>query len=352
MYLEAAVTAGIAFTVAALTVGYLARVLRGRGKFDLPNERSAHKIPTPRGGGVGLAAGFAAGLAIGAFALGLPAPHWVILAGAGALALVGAWDDWREPLPVGLRLLIQSAAAAAVLIVIGPIERLPLPSPLDFELGIGGYLLGWVWIVGVTNIYNFLDGIDGYAGVQALVAAAALMVFSFDAAFAPAGAALAGAAAGFLMHNWRPARIFLGDSGSTAIGFLIAAMPFQAAPAVRPEATFVAALSLWFFLSDGAYTLLARAFRGEKFWLGHNAHLYQRLVRSGLDHNEVALRIGAAGLILVMATLAYGTAGGVVFGWPPLLLACLAFLALLYWTRNRESRAVGRGVEMTPSAGI
>lgn len=354
MLFELAATAAAACAVAALAVGYLSRALRHRGKFDQPNHRSAHKVPTPRGGGVGLAAGFAAGMAVAAFILGLPAPQWAILCGAAALAAIGARDDWAEPLSVRIRLLAQSAIAAGVVAVAGPLDRLPLPGPLDFELGPWGYLLGGIWIVGVTNIYNFLDGIDGYAGVQAIVAAAALMLFAYDPSFLAAGAALAGASIGFLLHNWRPATIFMGDSGSTSIGFLVAAMPFQAPAAVRPEATFVTALALWFFLSDGAYTLLSRALKGEKFWLPHNRHLYQRLVRSGLDHNEVVSRVGGVGFLLLLAVVAYSKGAGEVFAWPPLAMAAVAFLALWIWTRAREARAERRGgsIEATGSASV
>ena len=272
--------ATIACIASMLSVGWLAKRLRRLGKCDAPNARSSHSAPTPAGGGVGIAIGMAAGLCAAGLLFEMAPPPWVILLGSATMVLVGAADDWTGGLPAGRRLALQAAAAALVVGVTGPIVRFPLPAPADVAVGWLGYPLSIFWIVGVANVYNFLDGIDGFAGMQGALAGLALIVLPLDPSFAVAGWCLAGACLGFLRHNWSPAAIFMGDSGSLAIGFLLATMPFSAPEAARGEVIFWMALALWFFLSDGAYTLLRRIARGERFWEPHRMHL-QRLVQRG-----------------------------------------------------------------------
>lgn len=289
--------AAVSFAVAAAGAGWLAQWLRRRGVVDVPGERSSHVTPTPRGGGIAVLGGAAAGMLLLRVGAGVELPGVPLLAAIGLIALTGLADDLRG-LPAWLRLLVQTASAAVVVAQGFMLENLPLPAPLDLPAGVLAPALTWLWLVGVTNLFNFLDGIDGYAGWQAVLGCAGAIGMGLGPSMSAAAAATGGAAAGFLLRNWHPARIFLGDVGSTALGFFLAACPLTAAPERRAEAVFTMAMLLWFFLSDGAYTLVKRLARGERIWMPHRSHLYQELARRLGRHDAVVKRVGAAGLLL------------------------------------------------------
>lgn len=263
---------------------------------DQPNERSLHVTPTPRTGGVGVMAGLLAGWALVALAGLGSLPLAAALTGAGGLALVGLADD-RFGLSARLRLLAQLLVAGAYLALLGPAG-----GELEW-LALG---LGLVWM---GNLYNFMDGSDGLAGGMALFGFAA---FAVAAALAgQAGLALvctgvAAAAAGFLVFNFHPARIFMGDVGSVPLGFLAGALGLAGRES--------GAWPLWFpllvfapFILDATVTLLRRALRGERIWQAHRTHYYQRLVQMGLGHRRTAL--------LAYALMA-GTGGAGVLALP------------------------------------
>ena len=155
--------------VSWMSVAALVPILKHRGAMDIPNSRSSHEVPIPRGGGIGLLAGFGVGLAVAA-AFGLPMPGWPVIVGLALMAGLGAYEDFNGGLPVAGRLVVQVAAAGFVIQSLGPMQRLPLPAPMDLELGPLGWPLSVLWVVGVVNIFNFLDGIDGFAGFQGAVA--------------------------------------------------------------------------------------------------------------------------------------------------------------------------------------
>jgi UDP-N-acetylmuramyl pentapeptide phosphotransferase/UDP-N-acetylglucosamine-1-phosphate transferase len=303
---------------------------------DVPGPRSSHARATPRGGGVAVVAALAAALAL-ASASWRERPEIVafVLAG-GFLAAVGLADD-RFSLPAAARLVLQVLAAGALVAVTGGVERAPLPPPLDVHLGAAGAALAVLWIVAVVNFYNFLDGIDGLAALQGAVTGLGIALAGWDPFASLAAAALAGACAAFLVFNWSPARIFLGDVGSLLLGFTFAALPLLAAPADRPRAVFFVAVSLWLFLADAAFTLVRRFARGARWDEAHREHLYQRLVAAGATHRTVALALGGGALVLTAAALA-GWRRGPAFESIAALVA-MALFAL-------EWRAVrGRGAD-------
>ncbi len=306
-----------------------------RGILDVPNERSSHETPRPRGGGLGILVGILVGSGAG-WACGMDPPGPAFWMGAGLMALVGFLDDRTGGVSVLWRLLLQIAAAGLVVLQAGGLSRLPLPAPLDVPLGPFGIPLAVVWIVGVTNLYNFLDGIDGYAGLQGVVAGlgmAALLVVHPPLAF---GLVLAGACLGFLAHNWHPARIFMGDAGAYLLGFMLAALPFEIGPAERPRLVFATTLCLWFFLSDGTFTILRRLVGGEKIWTAHRSHLYQRLVRAGMSHGAVALRVGAAATVVAALGILVVYHRSTPGAWVVLMGAAAAFWLYYKITTSRE----------------
>jgi UDP-N-acetylmuramyl pentapeptide phosphotransferase/UDP-N-acetylglucosamine-1-phosphate transferase len=324
----------IAISVSWLVTGRLIPILRRRGVLDIPNARSSHTVPTPRGGGLGIIAGLVAGV-LTAVLLGLQSPRAELLLGAGLIALISFLDD-RLALSARLRFALQLIAAAMVLARAGGLEYLPLPGPLDLASGYLAVPLALAWIVGVTNIFNFLDGIDGFAGLQGALAGLGLALLGQADVFTAVGLAIAGACSGFLFHNWHPAKVFMGDVGSGTLGFLLAALPFELPQAERRTAVFAVAMFLWFFLSDGVFTILRRLSRGEKIWVAHRSHLYQRLTAAGLRHHQVTLRVlSAAGLLTLLAVAAVRRGSG-LSQWLVFGLALAGFLAYAYLTVQKE----------------
>lgn len=264
---------------------------------DIPNDRSLHTRPTPRIGGLGI-------VPVVAIAIALFAPSlWLIAAGMLFVAAVSQVDD-RRGLPARVRF------AAHLMLVIAVVAIYPAREPV-WLLAIVAFLM--VWLI---NLYNFMDGADGLAGGMTLLGFAGYSVGALISAhpsteLALAAAAVAGAAAGFLVFNFHPAKIFMGDAGSIPMGFLAGALGYWGwCGDVWP---------IWFpalifspFIGDASVTLLRRMLRGEKIWQAHRDHYYQRMVRSGLGHSKTACVwyvIMLSGIILADLSL----------GWPSTL---------------------------------
>jgi UDP-N-acetylmuramyl pentapeptide phosphotransferase/UDP-N-acetylglucosamine-1-phosphate transferase len=279
----------------ALSLGLtwlLRRWLLRRQILDRPNERSSHEAPTPRGGGIAVLA-----VLLPAWALIEPA-LWPQLLGALALAAVGWWDDLKG-ISAWPRLLVQIAAVAVGLWFMRPLSDGQftgglLPQPFDALLA----GIAWLWFV---NLFNFMDGIDGIAGSEAVsiglgIAVLALWLGGFGDLDRLA-VALVGAVLGFLYWNWHPARIFLGDVGSQGLGYLLGFLLLRTAG----DGAWAAALILpLYFWVDATWTLLARTAAGENILAAHARHFYQRSLRLGRRHDQVTgtILIGNAALIL------------------------------------------------------
>ena len=277
--------AAFAFTFAATP---LARALALRLNIvDRPNHRSSHVRPTARAGGVAILLGVA--LAIISFAPQAPLPAAVVL-GAAAIAIVGLIDDVRG-LRASVRMAVHLAAAVtAVLVGALIIRTIDVPLRVPLVLGALAIPITIFWLVAMTNAYNFMDGINGIASLQAIAAGiglSAIFLQRDDAGAAAVAAALAGAAAGFLPWNFPKASIFMGDVASGTLGFLFAALVVRAA---NDGESFVAAsLVLLPFYADSGVTLLRRLARRERVFEAHRTHFYQRLNRHGWSHAAVSL---------------------------------------------------------------
>lgn len=317
------------------------RIAQRRALLDEVNERSLHTVPTPRLGGVAIVTTSIIG---GCLACALPSKTLPALLGASsALALVGLRDDLR-PLPASLRLLVQLALASAFVVVVGVPPLLLAPGVvLPIATPIAGAVLV-VWTVGLLNVYNFMDGMDGLAASQAVSASSALALLLVGVA-APAvvGAlpvfafVVAGASLGFLAHNAPPARMFMGDAGSTFLGMVFASLAILGLLEGVPLA--VSALPLAPFLLDGTFTIARRASKRERIWTAHRSHLYQRAVQTGLSHREVLLVYLAwlavgAGSAWLAARGAAETAGA----WA---LAIAGLVVVWRWVVRRESDRAG-----------
>jgi UDP-N-acetylmuramyl pentapeptide phosphotransferase/UDP-N-acetylglucosamine-1-phosphate transferase len=278
------------FAATALAVRAVLGFLRRRSILDHPNERSSHSRPTPRGGGLAVTPV----ILVGWFLLGgagfLLSGQGVVMAGAAAL-LVLSWRDDRVSLPARLRILVHLAAVLAGLYAL-PAKQMIFQGWLPFWADRAAAAILWLWFL---NLYNFMDGIDGITGIETLCIAGGLWLLS--PAQAQAGV-LAGASVGFLMWNWHPAKIFLGDSGSVPLGYLLGWLLLRMAG----DGLWAPALILpAYYLADATITISKRALRREKIWQAHRQHFYQRAVQAGSSHARVSVMILLADIALVEA---------------------------------------------------
>lgn len=258
---------------------------------DYPNERSLHSRPTPRTGGVGiLAAVYVVGLAsVIYYGFAGDEPLW--LAGLGALVGATSLADDRFGLSPVYRLVAHAVAGALLVYAVFRLPGVTLPG-LYWELSRPLIdLFAVLFVVWMINLYNFMDGMDGFAGGMAVIGFGAFGFLGWMASvplFAAMSWVIAAAAGGFLVWNFPPARIFMGDVGSAVIGFLAAALSLWAArDAIFP--LWVAVLVFSPFIVDATVTLIRRAIRGEKVWRAHKSHCYQRLAQIGWGHKKTVL---------------------------------------------------------------
>ena len=316
---------GVASILAALGVaaswaltGLVRRYAVARQVMDVPNHRSSHTVPTPRGGGLAIAVVAIAGLLAGA-ALGAVDGRIVVALVGGALATGGiGWMDDHGDVSARGRFAVQIVAAAWGVWWIGGLPSLDLGTR-TVSLGPLGFVLAVVGVVWSINLYNFMDGIDGLAGGQSVLAGViggGLLLLAGDAPLAYVSLLFAAGSAGFLVWNWAPAKIFLGDVGSGLLGYLFAIL---ALASERRDAVPVLAWILIFglFVVDATATLLRRMLRGERWYEAHRSHAYQRLVRAGWPHARATGTVLAVNACLGVLALAAVLRG-------ELLLACFA----------------------------
>ncbi len=299
----------LSFVISYLGVEAFRRWSLRKELLDIPNDRSSHTRPTPRGGGIVIVFVSLAAYIITASITGT-AIAWGFVVGGVLVAFV-SWLDDLYSLTFVWRFLVHCIAAAVVVFNVGYFSILaPFDSSYTLDLGVVGAAVTALWIVWVINAYNFMDGIDGIAGLQAVVAfigwsAAAWVVGS--PAIALFAAASAAACLGFLIHNWAPAKIFMGDVGSAFLGFSLASIPLlitSNAPASLPDMPILAVAFIWPFVFDTLLTFFRRLFRGEKVWTAHREHLYQRMIIAGRSHKTVSKIYGVLASIIVIAAFA------------------------------------------------
>ena len=318
----AVVAGGISFLVAGALVPVLVSFAAGRNLLDVPNLRSSHEVPTPRLGGVAIFVGTLVGAAILR-----PEGAWPLLAAAALVWAVGLADDLSN-----LRFYTKAAAQALVASILLLLYPPPILSGAPGALWVAAFALGALFLVALTNAFNFMDGIDGFIGGVALVNALFLAALAGEAgAFLPA---LAGAAAGFLVWNINPASIFLGDSGAYFLGFGLAAIALYApVPADRwtPLGFVAGAIVFAPLLFDTAYTLVRRlrTGAGKNIFSAHREHIYQRITpTTGLHRRTSNLYYGASAIAgfaaLLVARGGISTLAGIA-----LALACCGSLAAL-----------------------
>jgi UDP-N-acetylmuramyl pentapeptide phosphotransferase/UDP-N-acetylglucosamine-1-phosphate transferase len=315
-----------------------------RNLLDRPNERSLHNVPVSRLGGVAIASAiWLALLTLHTLRGSVPGKlelAWLMT--SLPIATLGLVDDIR-PLRASTRLLLQFSVAGVFCVVAGIPRGVSLVVSSTMVLPPLISLVFWTFfIVAVLNIFNFMDGMDGLAATQALGAALSIggvLFLRHQLQLAALCAVTAAASVGFLFRNYPPAKIFMGDAGSTFLGFSFASLAVMGADIEPGVPLTVVVLGLAPFLSDGTFTLLRRGFRRETVWKAHRTHLYQRAVTAGLTHREVLVRYA---LWIVCGGAAAVYASGAAL-WAMVALFGGALCALCFavvWVGCLERRSV------------
>lgn len=333
-----ALSALVAWGVAEL-VYHSAEALR---LVQAPNHRSSHVQPTPNGGGLGIVvAGSLAGVGLVLFSgwtLG-----WFVLGLSALLAAVGLLDDIQH-LPARVRFGVQVAVCAGLLFWLGDLPRLTFSAGLELELG-GWILSGLLLLAGVwwINLFNFMDGIDGIAGAQAvfiLLGGAVLSAWvNAEVMSSPVWVLMlcvVAATVGFLLLNWPPAKIFMGDVGSTWLAFMVFALALLSVQAGwLSYATWLVLAAV--FVTDATMTLTTRLLRGERWYEAHRNHAYQKLARHWGGHRPVTLRAVAVNMLWLAPLAGACTAWPQwAFVWVPLAYAPLVIGAVALGAGRQE----------------
>lgn len=316
-----------AFTVSAVLTGLIRAHAPSLGLIDVPNERSSHTIPKPRGGGLAFVAAFLLGmaalLALDTISLRL----FAAVAGSGLLVAAVGWIDDRKGLPASRRALVHGAAAVWALAWLGGVPPLDLGFTTLAWGGIG-QVVGVIGIVWLINLYNFMDGIDGLAGSEAVavgIGAGLLLLGRGEGALASVAGLIAAACLGFLFWNWPPARIFMGDVGSGFLGMVFAAL---AIASMQQQAMLLWQwmILLGVFVTDTTFTLLRRVARGARWHEAHRSHAFQKAAQRAGRHLPVTT--GALGITILWLFPWAFLAGSVPrFALPILAVALLPLVA-------------------------
>jgi len=316
-----------AFLASALFTALVRRYLLRRKVLDIPNGRSSHSLPTPRGGGLSIVVVFLGIVLWFAHRGDISASLGSALIWGGlAVAGVGFLDD-HFPVPPRVRLLVHFAAAGWALWQLNGMGPLHL-GWIRWDWGWVGQLVALVGLVWMINLYNFMDGIDGLAGVEAVCASGLgglLLAWSGLGGLAEGALALAGASAGFLVWNWPPAKIFMGDVGSGFLGFVFGVLAISSAKE-RPWLLWPWLILLSVFIVDSTVTLIRRLTAGARWYEAHCSHAYQHAARRWGSHVKVTLTIALVNVAWLFP-LAWGACV-----WPATgpLFAVVALAPLVY----------------------
>jgi Fuc2NAc and GlcNAc transferase len=301
-------------------------------KMDIPNERSSHQTPTPRGGGLSCVATSIVGFLLLILDNTLDRTDLLALCFAGIIvAITGHLDDRQKISGAMIRLVLHAIGAIVLMIGIG------FPSQISIfdqavNTGIIGSILGVIYLMWLLNLFNFMDGTDGIAASEAIFVCVAGAILNYhtlsDINLSAAAVVLAASTFGFILYNWSPAKIFMGDVGSGYLGIVIGGLSLIAANQ-DPELLWMWIILLAVFVSDATITLICRLLRKQKPHVAHRSHAYQHLAIRFNSHAKVALLVLAINVawlfpiaFLVANKQLVGTTG-VVIAYIPLLIAAL-----------------------------
>jgi len=322
-----------------LGVWIIRRYAERRQLLDHPNERSSHSLPTPRGGGLAIVL-----LVTGTGLWFMREADWsrnlVYIVCGVVIAFLG-WRDDTHSLSPRVRFAVQGLVAAASIWGLGYFSSVTIPLFGKLGLGAVGVVITFLWIIGLTNAYNFMDGIDGMAGGVAFAAGLGWVLLTSNIPYLAnsfvfwIALAIAGSSLGFLGHNWHPAKIFMGDVSSTFLGYSFAVMPLMAANE-EGDALMLGTLLMWTIIMDAGVTFIRRALNREKLLFGHRDHVYQWLVIGGYSHAQVS----ALYILLTFVALILASAWG---NGSRLASALILFgLPLTYYVLHRHANMLNK----------
>jgi UDP-N-acetylmuramyl pentapeptide phosphotransferase/UDP-N-acetylglucosamine-1-phosphate transferase len=350
-WLVAVVALVITFVVSAASVRWLSRTRGSMRVVDMPSDRSLHNRPIPRTGGLGLLLGLSVGLMI---AMGMAVAEPTLPSGANwgsvlfavvLVAVVSFVDDLYDTPPL-LRLMVQMLATVVLLSGGFVVTEVRLPG-LSWSLGpwVAVVLTG-IYVVWMINLFNFMDGMDGFAGGMLIIGFSAFALLGCIAdgvIFSLLSLLIVAAACGFLLSNFPPASIFMGDVGASSMGLLVAFFSIWADLAGYFP-LWIACLVFSPFIVDASVTLIKRILGGERFWKAHNYHYYQRMVRAGLGHRKTTmweyLLMTACAIIAILAA---GKQSGAQ--WAVIVAVCIGYVGLALYVKRYERLYSGRGVD-------
>ena len=330
MRLDVILVCAFAAAASVALTGLVRRFAVQHGVLDVPNARSSHVRVTPRGGGLAIVAISTVALCVLGFLGAVEGRLLVSLIGGGlAVGTVGFLDD-RRPVRAGVRLAVHAAAGIWALAWLGGLPPLRIGGWL-LHLGLGGDVVALLAIIWVLNLFNFMDGIDGIAASEAVFVTGGAAMLGLSGtetgSTAAANCAFAAACCGFLVWNWPPARIFMGDVGSGYLGYVIAVLALATA-GDSPAAVWVWLILGGVFFVDATLTLTRRLGRGERVYEAHRSHAYQWLARRWRSHKRVTLTVLAVNVLWLLpwAALA-GLHPERAFGYALAALAPLVLVA-------------------------
>ncbi|WP_247255402.1 MraY family glycosyltransferase [Pseudomonas moorei] len=321
-------------TTSLILTAVLRRYAVARSIIDIPNARSSHSVPTPRGGGVAIVVAFLLALPFLAWTQLVATPMLVAVGGGGALvAIIGFMDDHGH-IAARWRLLGHFCAAGWSLFWLGGLPPVAFFG-INLDLGWLGHIFAAFYLVWILNLYNFMDGIDGIASVEAITAClGACLLYWLDGVpglmWLPGLLALS--VGGFLFWNFPPARIFMGDAGSGFLGVVLGVISIQAAW-IAPDLLWGWLILLGVFIVDATFTLIRRLVRGDKIYEAHRSHAYQFASRRYRKHLPVTLAVGIINLVwllpiaLCVSFLGMDGALGLIVAYVPLVILAVTYHA-------------------------
>ena len=324
------------FLVSAIATRRLIANSHRLSTLDIPNERSSHLTPTPRGGGIAFVATSLVGFLLLLLNNTLDNAEFLALCCAGIIvAVAGHLDDRQKISGATVRLVLHAIGAIVLIVGIG------IPSQISLfdrtvNIGVIGSILGVLYLVWLLNLFNFMDGTDGIAASEAIFVCIAGAVLNYhvlsDINFSAPSIILATSTFGFLLYNWAPAKIFMGDIGSGYLGIVVGGLSLMAAKQ-QHELLWVWIILLAVFVSDATITLIRRLLRKEKPHVAHRSHAYQHLAIRFNSHSKVALIVLSINVVwllpiaFLVANKQLAGTTGVVVAYIPLLLAALVLNA-------------------------
>jgi len=290
----------VVFAVSLGVTWGLRRYALSRSLMDIPNERSAHSVPTPRGGGVSIVVAFLLALPVLTLLDSLPSNVLIALSGAGVLIAVIGFVDDHGHIAARWRLMGHFVAAAWVLFWLNGLALIELLG-LSLKLGWVGGVLAAIYLVWMLNLYNFMDGIDGLASAEAMsvcLGMCLIYLISGVAGLIWAPLVLSAGVAGFLCWNYPPARIFMGDAGSGFLGIILGTLALHAAWS-KAEFLWSWLILLGVFIVDATWTLVRRLICGDKVFQAHSSHAYQKAARRW-GHKKVTVSVVVINVVFLL----------------------------------------------------